>query len=77
MTAPKTNQCVTIYPRDAASRLVGHSLIFHVSSRLTRTSIGTRAISKCHERACHPAASSGILPSMEAEIDCKLQSDSR
>jgi hypothetical protein len=28
-----------------------------------------------HQRACRPAVFSGKLPSMEAEIDCKVQSN--
>jgi hypothetical protein len=33
--------------------------------------------SKTRERACHPAALYGTLPDMEAELDCRLQSNSR
>jgi hypothetical protein len=38
-----------------------------------RNSIGA----SCFEEACQLAVFSGKLPSMEAEIDCKLQSNSR
>ena len=36
-----------------------------------------KAISKSGAQACHPATFLRTLPPMEAEIDCKLQSNSR
>jgi hypothetical protein len=50
----------------------------HVQLRTLAQSAVIVAAGKRHrKRACQLAVFSGKLPSMEAEIDCKLQSNSR